>query len=39
MTETMIDSRYSWFRLAVSLALSTLGGIGLWAPIVALPTI
>jgi MFS family permease len=33
------DSRYSWFRLAVSLALSTIGGIGLWAGIVVLPFI
>jgi MFS family permease len=33
------DSRYSWFRLAVSLALATIGGIGLWAIVVVLPTI
>jgi MFS family permease len=33
------DSRYSWFRLAVSLALATIGGIGLWAVVVVLPTI
>jgi MFS family permease len=36
---TQPDSRYSWFRLGVSLALSTLGGIGLWAPVVALPIV
>jgi MFS family permease len=39
MTSTTQDSRYSWLRLAVSLALSTIGGIGLWAGIVVLPFI
>jgi MFS family permease len=33
------DSRYSWVRLAISLALSTIGGIGLWSAVVVLPTI
>jgi MFS family permease len=33
------DSRYAWFRLAVSLALATIAGIGLWAGIVVLPFI
>ena len=33
------DSGYAWARLAASLALSTLGGIGLWSAIVALPAI
>ncbi len=33
------DSRYAWFRLLVSLALSTIGGIGLWSSVVVLPTI
>jgi MFS family permease len=33
------DSAYAWRRLAASLALSTLGGIGLWSAIVALPAI
>jgi MFS family permease len=36
---TLADSRYSWFRLAVSLVLATIGGIGLWAPVVALPVV
>ena len=39
MTSTTQDSRYSWFRLAVSLALATIGGIGIWAGIVVLPFI
>jgi MFS family permease len=33
------DSRYSWWRLAISLALATIGGIGLWSSVVVLPTI
>ncbi len=33
------DSFYSWRRLAVSLALSTIGGVGLWSAVVALPII
>jgi MFS family permease len=33
------DSRYSWARLAISLALATIGGIGLWSAVVVLPTI
>jgi MFS family permease len=34
-----IDSAYAWRRLAVSVALSTLGGIGMWCLTVALPAI
>jgi MFS family permease len=33
------DSSYAWWRLGVSLALATIGGIGLWAAVVALPAI
>ncbi len=33
------DSRYSWFRLAISLVLGVFGGIGLWLAVVVLPTI
>ncbi len=33
------DSRTSWIRLAVSLAIATLGGIGLWSAVVVLPTL
>jgi MFS family permease len=33
------DSAYAWRRLTISLALSTLSGIGLWAPVVVLPSI
>jgi MFS family permease len=33
------DSRYAWWRLAASLALSTIAGVGLWSSVVVLPTI
>lgn len=38
-TSNAQDSAYAWGRLAVSLALATISGIGLWAPVVVLPTI
>jgi MFS family permease len=34
-----LDGRYAWRRLAISLALSTIGGIGLWSVVVVLPVI
>jgi MFS family permease len=33
------DSAYAWWRLAASLALSTVGGVGLWSAVVVLPAI
>ncbi len=33
------DSAYAWWRLVASLALSTIGGVGLWSAVVVLPTI
>jgi len=33
------ESPYAWLRLAVSLALSTIGGVGLWSVVVALPAV
>jgi MFS family permease len=33
------DSSYAWRRLMASLALSTIGGVGLWSSVVVLPTI
>jgi len=35
----MIDSVYAWQRLAISVTLSTLGGIGMWALSAALPVV
>src|SRR5262245_2702078 len=34
-----IETSYSWFRLAVSITLSTLGCVGLWSLAVALPAV
>ncbi len=34
-----IDSPYAWFRLAISVLLSTLGGVGMWSVVVALPAV
>ncbi|MEP6609767.1 MAG: MFS transporter [Burkholderiaceae bacterium] len=35
----LIDSRVAWWRLIAALALSTLGGVGMWSVVVALPAI
>ncbi len=37
--KNLVDSSYAWWRLLVCLLLSTLGGAGLWAGVVALPKI
>jgi len=34
-----VDSRHAWLRLCVSLLLSTIGGVGMWSVVVALPTV
>lgn len=39
MAASETDNSYAWSRLAISLALATIGGIGLWASVVALPAI
>jgi MFS family permease len=39
MAVSETDNRYAWLRLAISLALAIIGGIGAWASVVALPTI
>jgi MFS family permease len=38
-TADLIDSRAAWLRLVAALALSTLGGVGMWSVVVALPAI
>jgi MFS family permease len=34
-----VESRYAWMRLVVSLLLSTIGGVGMWSVVVALPAV
>ena len=34
-----IDSTYAWMRLAVSVLLATIGGVGMWAVVVVLPAV
>jgi len=33
------ESTYAWMRLVVSLLLSTIGGVGMWSVVVALPAV
>ena len=33
------ESTYAWFRLGVTLLLSTIGGVGMWSAVVALPAV
>ncbi len=33
------DSRYSWFRLGVTLLIATVGNVGMWAIIVIMPAV
>jgi MFS family permease len=37
--ESVLDSRYAWTRLSAALLLSTIGGVGMWSVIVALPAV
>jgi MFS family permease len=39
MLRREIDSSYAWFRLAVSVLLSAIGGVGMWSVVVALPAV
>ena len=36
MSTREIDSPYAWFRLAVSVLLSTVGGVGMWSVVVVI---
>ncbi len=36
---SVVDSPYAWFRLAVAVLLSTLGGVGMWSIVVILPAV
>jgi MFS family permease len=37
--EDLTDSFYAWRRLAASMALGTIGGVGMWSAVVVLPVI
>ena len=34
-----IDGPYAWLRLAISVLLATIGGVGMWAVVVVLPAV
>ena len=34
-----IDSPYAWFRLGISMLISTIGGVGMWSVVVSLPAV
>src|SRR5512147_753816 len=36
---SVVDSRIAWWRLVATLIMSTLGGVGMWSVIVALPAV
>jgi len=36
---SVLDSRYSWLRLAVTLAIATMGSAGMWAVVVVMPSL
>ncbi|WP_204113105.1 MFS transporter [Shimia biformata] len=38
-TEAVLDSRYSWLRLGLTLAIAVVGNVGMWAIIVILPAV
>ena len=39
MSHGEVESASAWTRLAVTLALSTIGGVGMWSVVVALPAV
>ena len=39
MSPAVVDSPQSWTRLALALALGTIGGVGMWSVVVALPAV
>ncbi|KUJ80602.1 MFS transporter [Ruegeria marisrubri] len=39
MTHPIHDSRYSWLRLLITLAIATVANVGMWAVIVVMPDI
>lgn len=39
MTHAILDSRYSWMRLAITLLIAVFANVGMWAVIVVMPSI
>src|SRR5882724_2369462 len=39
VTHGTVDSTYAWTRLVLALVLSTIGGVGMWSVVVALPPV
>jgi MFS family permease len=39
MTDPILDSRYAWARLGISVLISAIGGVGLWSIAVVMPTV
>src|SRR5258708_4010497 len=39
VTHGAVDSTYAWTRLVLALILSTIGGVGMWSVVVALPPV
>ncbi len=39
MSVPIHDSRYSWFRLGITLLIATVGNVGMWAIIVIMPAV
>ncbi|TCL08015.1 sugar phosphate permease [Shimia isoporae] len=39
MTHPVLDSRYSWIRLAITLLIAVFANVGMWAVIVVMPSI
>src|SRR5262245_60248061 len=38
-SDALVESVYAWRRLVASLALATIGGVGLWSVVVILPAV
>ncbi len=38
-SNTLVETPYAWWRLAAALLLSTIGGVGTWCVVVALPAV
>ena len=39
MSPATVDSAQSWTRLAIALAIATIGGVGMWSVVVVLPAV